>query len=503
MQVNYLVLLIAALFAAAGAVSFWISRRARGRLLQRMAAHHRQHIEGLNTLYGELQCLKFRLDETPAPLATLEITHQDFALSPFTGMSRDSWREVGRTLLSGALYYTDGMRGPLRFPPSAAAGYPRIHESGKVYGKREAYLEAYARTLLLATALLKDEPDMELYGRRVVDYYREYLLRGVCRSDPASFGSGGWGAPLRPHQRIVEAAMLALCLKTAPEALWSPLSKTERARVAAWLGEVKDLHIGTLNWLWFNVIVNTFLKCEGHSYNAQLVESNLQRIRGMHRDAGWFIDGDKFDYYSAWALQFYPLFWCAWDGDAHPALREEFYRRNDQFLQTYPHLFSRRGHMPLWGRSVCYRFAASAPLAVAFFRPAPPALDPGFARRLCSGNMLQFVQHPAFLRNGIPSLGFYGEEGSLIDDYSCTASPLWCAKLFLALALPAESPFWTARENEGFWSNPPAAVAFGSTGLRIEHDPATGHSRLYAPQTARPDDPRYAAPFFDTADVEY
>lgn len=154
------------------------------------------------------------------------------------------------------------------------------------------------------------------------------------------------------------------------------------------------------------------------------------------------------------------------------------------------------------GRSICYRFAATSPLAVTFMRPSPPKLDPGFARRLCSGNLLQFILHPDFLKNAIPSLGFYEENRYLIDKYSCTASPFWCSKLFMALILPGNSPFWTTIENEGFWANPPERVDIGKTGMWVEHDVHTGHSKLFAQQKARPDDPRYSALFYDTKEAE-
>ena len=157
--------------------------------------------------------------------------------------------------------------------------------------------------------------------------------------------------------------------------------------------------------------------------------------------------------------------------------------------------------MPIWGRSICYRFAAASPMAVAFMRPTLPKMDPGFARRLCSGNLLQFITHPEFLKNRVPSLGFYGEDRRLIDNYSCSASPFWCSKLFLALILPKESPLWRTPENEGFWDSPPARFNLGQTGMWVEHDRATGHSRLFAPQNVRHGDQRYSAHCFDTADV--
>ena len=270
-----------------------------------------------------------------------------------------------------------------------------------------------------------------------------------------------------------------------------------------WLDVARRCPVVPNNWRWFSVTVETFLKTAGAHHDAERVNGHLQAIRSFYVDAGWYRDLDKFDYYAAWSLQFYPIFWLLWDGDSLPEIRDEFIARNDEFLRSFPHLLSRRGEIPRWGRSQIYRFGAAAPLAAAFLRSDAPAVDPGFARRLCSGAMLQFIRHPGFLDRGLPSLGWFGEDPGIVDHYSGVASPYWCAKLFVALSLPESSPFWSAQENEGFWANPPREVSLGATGLRVMHDGVTGHTRLFAPQTIPKGDPRYQARWFDTTDSSW
>jgi hypothetical protein len=80
-----------------------------------------------------------------------------------------------------------------------------------------------------------------------------------------------------------------------------------------------------------------------------------------------------------------------------------------------------------------------------------PLIDPGWARRLCSGSILQFTGREDFYENDIPSLGFYGHREFAIQNYSCPASPFIMFLPFIALALPEDSPFWTAKENDGMW----------------------------------------------------
>lgn len=442
-----------------------------------------------------------RAESTAAPcpiVSPLTLTALDPVSAPFTGLSRASWTEIARQLLSGLLHHSAGLRQPIRPPISLTSNYPRLERDGSVFGYEEEYLEAFCRSLWMAGPLLAQDPEWRLDGRSVADYYREYLVRGATPGDKAYLGVG---RGLHPTPHIMEAAAVCVALRQSRAVLWDPLEAHDRARIVAWLDSVRSRPVNPNNWRWFSVIVETFLKVEGFAHDAGRVREHLRAIRAFHVDAGWSRDLDKFDYYSAWSLQFYPIFWSIWDGASDSGLRDEFAERNDRFLESFVHVFSRRGELPLWGRSPIYRFGAAAPLAAAFLRPETPSIDPGFARRLASGSLLQFVERPGFLHDGIPTRGWLSEQPDIVDHYSGVCSPYWCAKLFCALSLPGESPFWTARENEGFWSDPPSRYDLGRTGMWVDHDARTGHSRLHAPQTAVPGDSRYSAPYFDTADA--
>ena len=366
---------------------------------------------------------------------------------------------------------------------------------------REAHTEGFARLSFLVAGVVQADPVFAVGGRAVADWFREWLVRGVTEwGTDGTFGR--LDDPQEPGQPLVEAAFLCISLATARESLWAPLADRDRDAVAGWLAGMKDAVPHANNWRWFTVLVNAFLKREGYPHNAALVRASLEGMWRDHVDAGWFHDGGALDWYAGWVNQTLPHFWAAWDGESEPARRDEVHARNDAFLETYPHLFSRTGRMPRWGRSLPYRFAAAAPLALAFLRPDRPALDPGFARRLVTGTVNQFLPRAGVIRDGIPSLGFYEEDASVVDSYSCTGSPLFAYQTFLTLALPEDSVFWTAPPSEGFWADPPTRVAFGRTGLVVEHDRATGRTRLLAPPGPHRGDPRYDAPCFETDDPD-
>lgn len=113
-------------------------------------------------------------------------------------------------------------------------------------------------------------------------------------------------------------------------------------------------------------------------------------------------------------------------------------------------MFSRKGEMIMWGRSISYRFAAASVFTLMGFTN-DSTINYGWMRRIASGALLQFLQHPNFLKDGVPMLGFYGSYEPAVQNYNCRGSVYWCGKIFLGLLLPEDNPFWAATENEGLW----------------------------------------------------
>ena len=84
-------------------------------------------------------------------------------------------------------------------------------------------------------------------------------------------------------------------------------------------------------------------------------------------------------------------------------------------------MFARDGKMNMWGRSVCYRFASVTPLPLLEWAGIE-GVNYGWLRRIASATLLQFVQHPDFLENGVPTMGFYGPFAPCVQIYSCRGS---------------------------------------------------------------------------------
>lgn len=397
-------------------------------------------------------------------------------LSPFTGMGRKQWTECGRFILAGAFQHVKSIEDPMLFPKVPGVSYPQKgYENCSPEERSAAIFEGVARTFNIAAPLLLEDPDLTLHGIKVADYYRYQLLQLTNPKCPYFIGDGAKNDG--PQQQTCELGNLALWMMLAPDALWNKLAPAEKDQIAGVMQGWSSGWTKTHNWRWFNVMMMTFLKKNGYKINEALMLNHLDHLLMLESGEGWFRD-QSHDYYTAHVFQLYGSLWNRFYGWEHePARAAVIDHEFARFMKNYPDMFGRRGEINMWGRSILYRMGGSAALSAAFVRGRDPQIDAGFARRLASGALLQFVTRPEFFQNGVPSLGFYGHFEPAIQPYSCAASPFWMFMNFTALTLPESDPFWSATENEGFWPSlgkknkvtflPGAGILFvnhGSTG---------------------------------------
>ncbi len=377
---------------------------------------------------------------------TFEVRNPDEKLSPYTGMNRDHWKQAAEYLLSTAFQYVNDIEQPFDLPKQEGKSYPR--NAGDVPTAR---MEALCRTMFLAGPLLKENPDLTLHGVKVGDYYR-YQIASFLRPDsplflPEKKGRGHGG------QKLVELGGLAVSLLMAPEVFWDPLPQDTRDKLAALFKPYAEGGTIDMNWRFFNQCLLSFLHKEGYQVNLKYLEELVHANLKAYVGDGWYHDSPLFDYYSMWAFQMYGPLWAESFGrEYYPAEAEQFMNQLADITKQYPYMFGRDGKMQMWGRSITYRMGAAIPLALTGLLHSSD-VDYGWMRRICSGSILQFLQNPHFIANdGLPNLGFYDHFEACLQHYSCRGSVYWMAKLFLALYMPADNPFWTACETEGAWA---------------------------------------------------
>ncbi len=402
--------------------------------------------------------------------------HTDYRRSPYTGMDRQSWLEAAQYLMDGFFrHISSEAEPPLCGRTEYEITYPHRRAS-VLQQEREQKAEVFeglTRSFFIAGSLLVNEPDASCGGIRLRDYYGQWILRVTDPADSWYVGSyedmqrlseeehpGEEPDPFRAYQQTVETCALVIGLEMTRKEIWEKYSRAQQDQIAAFLTGWGHSSTVPQNWRLFNMLDLAFLARHGYPIDERIMEEHAAAILNYYVGDGWYRDGQSFDFYSCWAFQMYAPLWCSWYGyEQAPALAAAFEEHSNALMRSYPDFFDRDGWVLLWGRSSIYRNAAVS----AFdgnFALRQSSINPGRARRIASGSLLQFLEREDFLTGeGVPSIGFYGPFPPLVQGYSCAESVYWLGKAFLFLVLPAEHPFWTAEEENGDWEGTPGTAA--------------------------------------------
>lgn len=373
-----------------------------------------------------------------------QIVNPNTDLSPYTGMTKQHWRDAALYLLNGAFTYIHTLDDPMKFPKQEGKSYPL--DEAKVPTEK---LEGLCRTLFIASPLLKENPSLVLNNIKVADYYRYQIGKLIDPASPSFIvpraKNGG------PSQNLVEFGALAVSMLTNPDVLWKPLPQAQKDQLAKLMLSYGDGPTVDSNWKFFNIFVLSFFKEQGYEVNEKLLVEYLNKSLNHYRGNGWYNDSPAYDYYSMWAFQMYGMIWSEYFGKAnYPEIASKFQNNFRDLKNNYPDLFSKNGEMIMWGRSISYRTGAIVPFPLMGLENDPDT-NYGWMRRISSGVLKQFLTHPDFIKDNVPTLGFYGAFEPAVQVYSCRGSVYWMGKAFLGLLVPDNNPFWTAKENNGDW----------------------------------------------------
>lgn len=425
----------------------------------------------------------------------------DTGLSPLTGMTRKHWVDAARFLLDGVFRNVKSVDDPIVLPRQHAITYPQPNDPEWKFKAQE--FEGLARTFMLAAPLLKENPDLTVAGIRLRDYYANQL---VLATDPKSprylltlseiFAKHG----VQQYQHTVEGGALAIGINYSKSCIWDRLTQPQRDQIAGVLSDYGHNRTIGHNWRYFNVLMLSFLHNEGFKADRTAIRDHIQNLLACYVGDGWYRDDETFDYYNPWGFHFYGPIWCSWYGYKNePEAAALIEKWNALFMRSYPRFFSRDAKQFMWGRSIIYRCAASAAFGASFLLRRTAA-DPGWCRRVASGNIMQFLGREDVFLNGVPCLGYFGPFAPLVQFYSCAASPFWISKAFLPLALPADSPFWTARENNGIWERAGAETDtcfLEGPGILVANHGSTGTTEILTAKAPKRD-PFYAQLAYNT-----
>ncbi|WP_432492516.1 DUF2264 domain-containing protein [Kineococcus auxinigenes] len=389
--------------------------------------------------------------------------------------------------------------------PFASPDHARITPPGGPggYGTDVDGLEGFARTFLTA--------GFRLAGERGADplHLAEWYAAGIAAgTDP--HGANRWVRLPEHGQAKVEAASIALVLDLTRPWIWDRLDPRVQEQVVDWLAPaVGDETYPRINWVWFRLVVQTFLRSVGGPHSLDDMADDLATHDTFVREDGWICDGAErsYDHYAGWALHLYPTLWARMAGAADLAAprRDADRARLDRFLQDAVHLVGGDGSPLIQGRSLIYRFAAAAPFWVGALAEVP-SVRPGLLRRAASAVVGHFDENGVPDERGLLTQGWHGEWPQLSQAYSGPGSPYWASKGLLGLALPAEHPVWTAEDEPLPVEVADTAFAVRAAGWLVTTTRADGVVRVtnHGTDHARPgdevgDSPLYARLGYSTA----
>ena len=383
------------------------------------------------------------------------VENPDKKRSPYTGMTREHWISISHFFLEGIFEHVEKIEDPIVVGRhETKVSYPQ--PDGPKWRIAAERFEGLARSFLIAAPLLHNEPEAAAGGYSLKEYYSKQILLSVTPGTPnyllrveEIFPEAQEGE--MAFQHTCECASLVIGLSMCREVIWENYAKEERDSLADYLSNFGHSYTGHHNWRLFNMLILAFLDREGYPVDHGMMRDHAAAILSYYAGDGWYRDGHLFDYYCPWAFHVYGPLWNQWYGyEKEPYMAAKIEEYSNRLVETFHRMFDEEGHVTMWGRSGIYRSAASAPLAANFLLKNPAA-DPGLARRIASGAVLQFATREECFYEGVPCLGFYGPFQPLIQTYSCAASPFWIANAFVCLALPEDHPFWTDTERNGVW----------------------------------------------------
>jgi hypothetical protein len=379
------------------------------------------------------------------------VVNPNHEISPFTGMTRKHWIEAGKYVLSRAFNHVKSFEDLLIFPTiPGSKTYPRPGDPPWKY--RALEFEGLRRTTTIAAPLMHVEPEIEINGYKLREYYCYHFHQALTPGNPLSIPHPK-DLPDATYQFTCEIGGLAVFLLRFPDVIWPYYSQDEKDAIADTISKWAHHRTTQNNWRFFNICMMSFLKINGYPIDEKLLKDHLDWITSYHAGDGWYLE-QNYNYYTISMYCLYQTLWSRAYGDFYePEMAAVYDNSTRALMDSFPFLFGRDGYINMWARSICYRLWVAGGFPLSFMLKEDSPLDPGWSRRLCSGALLQFVGREDFFDNDVPSLGFYGHREYMLQGYSSAASPFTMFAPFLALSLPEDSLFWTEKENDGPWSD--------------------------------------------------
>lgn len=310
------------------------------------------------------------------------------------------------------------------------------------------HLEAFGRLMAGMAPWLELGPDDSSEGKlrkQYISLARQSLSHAVnpLSADYMNFTKGG--------QPLVDAAFLAHALLRAPQQLWHEFDKGTQQHLIAALISTREIRPPYNNWLLFSGIIEAALLKFSGKWDPMRVDYAIRQHLAWYKGDGTYGDGPDFhfDYYNSYVIQ--PmlldiLITMEENGKGNKEIYDLILKRAQRYAAIQERLISPEGTFPPTGRSLAYRFGAFQLLAqMALMKALPSEITPAQVRSALTAVIKKCMEAPGtFNKQGWLSIGLYGSQPGLGENYISTGSLYLCTTGLLPLGLKPEDEFWSS-----------------------------------------------------------
>ena len=197
----------------------------------------------------------------------------DYNLSPYTGLTRQSWIEAGEYMLEGIFQHIKCFDDPVVMPRrETEITYPHKNTTleALITERKAEMFEGLTRSFFIAAPLIHDNSDLKICGYDIRAYYKNQILRSCTKTDPIYIGDyeglqkiNNWENPFKTYQQTVETCALVICLWITMKEIWEDYKQEEKDIIAAVLTSFAHNSTVPHNWRLFNMLDMAFLNMGG------------------------------------------------------------------------------------------------------------------------------------------------------------------------------------------------------------------------------------------------
>ena len=322
-----------------------------------------------------------------------------------------------------------------------------------------SYLEAFGRSLSGIAPWLElnsKAVDLEAAEKEKLKKYTELARKSIKNAvNPKSKDYMVFTDQIR--QPLVDTAFMAQAVIRAPQELWQKLDSQTKENLVTALKSSRQIKPYYCNWLLFSAMIEAALAFIGEDYDSVRIDYAMREHMNWYLGDGVYGDGPEFhfDYYNSFVIQpmMLDIIKVMKDKDSEIAEMEaDVLTRAKRYGEILEKMIAPDGSYPLLGRSITYRFGVFQLLSqLALIDQLPASLSPAQVRTALTAVIKKVMSaENMFDRDGWLTIGLYGEQPDLGEDYINTGSLYLASEVFLALGLEKSSEFWSAPAED--WS---------------------------------------------------